>query len=186
MNVGAAKPEQRGLYYAWGETTTKSSYAASNYAYGTTAIGNGGNIQGTAYDAAYATMGTAWSMPTYEQLKELRDNCNWTWGTLDDVNGYFVTSKKEGYTDRTIFLPAAGLMTGGNLLRLNVYGSYYTSTINTGRPDFVYTLGWNETSNLSIYSDYSWSPFGENNTYAAQRYYGRTVRAVAVQKVTRP
>ncbi len=32
-NVGATKPEEYGNYYAWGETTTKSSYAESNYTY---------------------------------------------------------------------------------------------------------------------------------------------------------
>ena len=33
FNIGAAKPEDYGNYYAWGETSTKSRYTWSNYSF---------------------------------------------------------------------------------------------------------------------------------------------------------
>ena len=185
MNVGASNPEGSGNYFAWGETTPKGNYVPSTYAYGTSALGVSGNIQGTSYDAAWINMGSVWCMPTYTQLLELRNNCTWTWATENDVNGYRVSGTKEGYTNRSIFLPAAGVMFGEWKAYPNTYGSYYSSSLNTGSAEFVYTLGWSNGSALGIYSDYNWSPFGESRAYAAQRYYGRTVRAVGVQHVQR-
>lgn len=44
-------------------------------------------------------------VPTYEELVELKNNCDWTWTTKNDVNGYKVTSRRNG---KSIFLPAAG------------------------------------------------------------------------------
>lgn len=58
-NVGAAKPEGYGSYFAWGETSEKSFYGYSNYTfYKSTNYGfkyiytSGGDISGTRYDAA--------------------------------------------------------------------------------------------------------------------------------------
>ena len=69
-NVGASAPEGYGSYFAWGETTTKSTYSWSNYKYASgtaaTAIYIGEflpnnskvtSIQGTEYDAAKAQWG---------------------------------------------------------------------------------------------------------------------------------
>ncbi|MBQ9671399.1 MAG: hypothetical protein IJV34_00915 [Prevotella sp.] len=36
-NVGASKPEEYGNYYAWGETTPKSTYSWDNYKWGSSA-----------------------------------------------------------------------------------------------------------------------------------------------------
>lgn len=179
MNVGSSLPEEYGDYYAWGEIVTKDNYSATTYLYGTTIIGNSGNIAGTSYDVVTAKMNSNWCMPTYEQMRELRDNCTWTWATENDVDGYRITGKTEGYTDHSIFLPSAGAVFGNSYASPGGYGSYYTSTLNNSDAHYTYTLDWNTTSNLGIYSSSSWSPFGESNTYAAQRYYGRSVRAVA-------
>ena len=55
-NLGASTQEAYGNYYAWGETTTKSTYSWSNYKYcsGTSATVQdiGKTIYGTSYDAA--------------------------------------------------------------------------------------------------------------------------------------
>ena len=40
-NVGASKPEEYGNYYAWAETSPKSSYSSSNYKYKATDYGDG-------------------------------------------------------------------------------------------------------------------------------------------------
>ena len=57
---------------------------------------------------AHVRWGGDWRIPTKEELEELLNNCTWTWTSLNGVNGYQVTSNKSGYTDRSIFLPAAG------------------------------------------------------------------------------
>ena len=60
-------------------------------------------------------------MPTKAEWEELlnEDNCTWTWttdykGDGSNVAGVIVTSKKVGYTDKSIFLPATGIYSGDN------------------------------------------------------------------------
>ncbi|MDY4512770.1 MAG: hypothetical protein SPE10_04900, partial [Paludibacteraceae bacterium] len=94
-NVGASKPEEYGNYYAWGETTTKSTYNWSTYkwcngskttltkyntssSYGTV---DNKTVLELADDAARANWGGAWRMPTDAEWTELRENCTWTWIT---------------------------------------------------------------------------------------------------------
>lgn len=45
-----------------------------------------------------------WRLPTVAEIEELIDNCKWEWSEYD--KGFLVTSKRKGYEDRTIFLPA--------------------------------------------------------------------------------
>lgn len=54
--------------------------------------------------------GDKWRMPTETEFNELcnKDNCNWERTTINGINGYKVTSKKAGYTNNYVFLPAAG------------------------------------------------------------------------------
>lgn len=61
-------------------------------------------------DAACFQWGGSWRMPTMEDWQELMDNCFCEWLTGIDgiISGLKVTSLKEGYKDRFIFLPAAG------------------------------------------------------------------------------
>ena len=106
-NVGANKPEDYGDYFAWSETQPKSEYGESTYSR-------------TAYpitlplsdDAARANWGGSWRMPTMAEQDELRKKCKWKWTTQNGVNGYKVTSKKNG---NSIFLPAAGFRTDSSL-----------------------------------------------------------------------
>ena len=125
-NVGANSPEEYGDYFAWGETKPKDSYKWSTYKWC-----NGSKDKLTKYckesyygrvdnktvldlvdDAAHVNLGGAWRMPTKEEIRELKDNCTWTWTTQNGVNGYLVTSKKN---DNSIFLPAAGYRSGSDL-----------------------------------------------------------------------
>ena len=106
-NVGANKPSDYGNYYAWGETETKSTYTEENCETWEKQIGN---IGYTSRDVAHVKWGGSWRMPTEVEFEELLDenNCDWTWITMNGVNGYKVTSKKLGYKDNYIFLPTAG------------------------------------------------------------------------------
>ena len=158
-NVGANTPEEYGDYFAWGETTTKSSYSYTNYKYSS----NPSTLPLSA-DAAHVNWGGKWRMPTKAEQDELSNisNCTWTWTTQNGVKGYKVTSKKNG---NSIFLPAAGYcdVGNGNFSDAGSDGSYWSSSLGTGSGRFVYFLGFN-----SGYVDWDRS----------FRYYGQSVRAV--------
>ncbi|MBQ7162641.1 MAG: hypothetical protein IJR64_03520 [Bacteroidales bacterium] len=68
-------------------------------------------------------------MPTLAELSELRTGCTWTWTTQNGVNGYLVTSNKDGFTDRSIFLPAAGYHAEADLWDAGSHGYYWSSSL---------------------------------------------------------
>ena len=143
-NVGAANPWDYGDYFAWGETTTKSSYWWDSYTY----CRDGDYNKLTKYctesdygyngftdnkrklektdDAATANWGSDWCMPTIEQFQELTGKCSWTWTTLNDKKGYNV----KGQNGKSIFLPAAGYKgEDGTPLNVGSYGDYLSSSL---------------------------------------------------------
>ncbi len=73
-------------------------------------------------DPATANWGSAWSMPTKEQMKELIDNCTWEF----EANGYRVKSKAN---DNSIFLPAAGFRYGNEVVGNGTAGYYASGSI---------------------------------------------------------
>ena len=145
-NVGATKPEEYGDYFAWGETQPKDYYSWSTYkccngSYDSLTKYNTNSSYGTvdnkttldlSDDAARANWGGSWRMPTDAELTELRELCTWTWTTQNGVNGYKVTSKKNG---NSIFLPAAGYRYDSSLSYAGSYGDYWSSSLYTGGPD---------------------------------------------------
>ncbi|MBR5324708.1 MAG: hypothetical protein IKV14_07840, partial [Muribaculaceae bacterium] len=143
-NVGADTPEEYGDYFAWGETSPKTTYNWSTYKYC-----NGSPTSMTKYctnseygtvdnkttlelsdDAARVNWGGKWRMPTSAEQGELcnASNCTWTWTTQNGVNGYKVTSKKNG---NSIFLPAAGFRYGSDLSDAGSEGFYWSSSLRT-------------------------------------------------------
>jgi hypothetical protein len=82
-------------------------------------------------DAARMSLGKKWCMPTKEQLQELLDNCEWTYGKMEGVDGWTVT----GSNGNSIFLPAAGMKKDGTL---TTDGGYYWS--KTGSELSAYSL----------------------------------------------
>ena len=147
-NVGASTPEEYGNYYAWGETTTKSSYSYDNYKWSNDGCDtftkyNTSSSYGTvdnktvlelADDAAHANWGGAWRMPTDGEWGELLDECTWEWKNAykGTTAGYLVTSKTNG---NSIFLPAAGFRNAESLGDAGYYGRYWLSSLFTGFPD---------------------------------------------------
>ena len=171
-NVGATKPEEYGNYYAWGETETKTNYDWSSYKwcsgsaetqtkyctnsdYGTV---DNKTVLELADDAARANWGGAWRMPTDAEWTELLENCEWTWTTLNGVNGYEV----KGTNGNFIFLPAAGCRYGADLDGAggDGFGGYWSSSLGTDGPNGVWcayfdsdVVGWeylNRYSGLSV------------------------------------
>ena len=60
-------------------------------------------------DVARVKWGKDWRMPTADEQQELVDNCIWSRGRLNGVDGYWVTSKQNG---KSIFLPKTGCRQG--------------------------------------------------------------------------
>lgn len=119
-NLGAAKPSEMGSEYAWGETSAKSEYTRTNYAYydsdTESYVNIGDDISGTLYDAATVKLGKGWRMPTYKEMDELSVRCEWKWSQTDGVDGYLVT----GPNGNSIFMPHE---------KGNVFTFYWTATL---------------------------------------------------------
>ncbi|MBR6519474.1 MAG: hypothetical protein IKT77_00645 [Paludibacteraceae bacterium] len=126
-NVGAETPEDYGDYFAWAETQPKSKYNWKSYKYQKEALSisdfltkytddedcypgfaDNKKVLDRADDAAYVNWKGKWRMPTPEEFQELINFCTWEKTIQNRVVGYKVTSTVEGYTERNIFLPAAG------------------------------------------------------------------------------
>ena len=176
-NVGAASPEQAGLYFAFGETT---GYTAEQVTSGTRAFTEGEYNAGSAasistnltleQDAARANLGGKWRMPTKAEFQELIDNCDVAW--TDDYNGAEVE---------------------GRILFTGVKGRVFTSRVN-GNSVFFPAAGRCYSSSVDIVGDfgYCWSAsllrssdaFGLNFNFENQwvnsipRYIGISVRGV--------
>lgn len=172
-NVGAEKPEDYGDYFAWGETSPKSTYGWSTYkwckgsyntmtkyctssSYGT--VDNKTTLE-LADDAAHVNWGGSWRMPTKAEQDELRTKCTWVWSDLNGKKGYKVTGPNGNF----IFLPAAGYCSSGGLYSAGSYGSYCSSSLSTSYSDYAYEL-------------YFYS--GEVCAYSGDRSFGQSVRAV--------
>ena len=126
-NLGASKPSEYGNYYAWGETSPKTSYTISNYAYYNSSTASyeniGSDIGGTFFDAATVNLGKDWRMPSRAEMNELISKCNWTWTQIEGINGYLI----KAANGNSIFLPAAGCYDGGSNSREGYQGEYLTS-----------------------------------------------------------
>ena len=203
MNVGAESVTDRGLYFAWGETTGHAfgsgyQFSEGNYAWyndGVTGKYTKYKHDGSSWDyeelaseddAAAKIWGGVWRMPTKAEWEELlnEDNCTWTWttdykGDGSNVAGVIVTSKKDGYTDKSIFLPATGIYGGGNNnTGSEIYATYWSKSLYTDNrgtehaPLYYYNYAWK----LEIlYNAESLYYRRVQNEY---RYYGIGVRAV--------
>lgn len=171
-NVGASSPQDYGNYYAWGETTTKSTYNWSTYKWC-----NGSEYSLTKYntdwsygyvdnrttlepadDVARAKWGGRWRMPTMTEKNELRLNCTWTWTTQNGVKGM----KVKGPNGKSIFLPAAGYYSGSSH---ETGSNYYWSSSLSSVPRSAYRLYFNSGG---VYND----------SYVTHRCCGMPVRPV--------
>ena len=195
MNIGAEKPEDFGLYFAWGETQGYTAdisdgrrFDWANYKWmsegqstwqwvskyqvadGKTEgcwydadgnfVGDGLSTLDLADDAARASWGGQWVMPTYEDMRELLDNTTSEWTTLNGVKGRTFTSKTNG---NAIFIPAASYRYGNLLYNQDSGGTYWSSSVDPSSSGNVYFL--------NFYAE-------DAITFNFARFYGRSVRAV--------
>ena len=150
-NLGASTPEDYGNYYAWGETSPKSDYSWSNYAYcngsyttltkycNNSSYGNGGFTDALTTlqamdDAATQALGSGARTPTKAEWEELMNNTTATWTTRNGVSGRLFTAANGN----SIFLPAAGLRNGSSLLSAGSYGYCWSSSLYESYPDLAW------------------------------------------------
>ncbi|MCQ2336612.1 MAG: hypothetical protein MJ010_05490, partial [Paludibacteraceae bacterium] len=117
-NVGATSVGDYGGYYCWGSSENKGS------AYPKVTI----MIQGTEYDTAKNLWGSNWQMATQEDFGNLIANCDVQW--TDNYNGTgkagrVYTGKSEGYTENSVFFPAAGYYSSSEV-KDGDKGNYWT------------------------------------------------------------
>lgn len=178
-NLGAAKPEDYGDYYAWGETEPKENYSWSTYKWC-----NGSSSTLTKYntessygtvdnktvldqedDVASVKLGGKWRMPTDAEWTELMTKCTWTWTTNYNgtgVSGRIVTAPNGN----SIFLPAAGFRYDADLDYAGSAGYYWSSSL------YLYT-----GSPYRAWYVYFFS--GGVSRFHYDRYRGQSVRPVS-------
>ncbi|MCQ2315365.1 MAG: hypothetical protein MJZ85_01580 [Bacteroidales bacterium] len=153
-NVGADNPESYGSYFAWGEFLTKNDYDWDEYkwangSYNTLTKYNTNSSYGTVDnktvleindDVAHVKWGHDWRMPTVDEWQELYDNTTSEWTTVDETRGILLTSKMPGYTDKTLFLPAAGYKIGETKGGEGTDGHYWSSSLFSSYPRTAYHM----------------------------------------------
>ena len=166
-NVGAKNPEERGMYFQWGETEDCSNKECNlgTYKFCT-------NLKMTKYttadgletlepedDAAHIHMSGDWRMPTREEIQELIDNTKSEWTKLNGVDGREFT----GPNGNSIFIPASGRRYGSSTRSVGSICHLWSSSLNTSYPDYGARL-------------YSYS--GDIHMNYDIRYFGFSVRGV--------
>ncbi len=134
-NLGSSSFGDVGTLYAWGETEPKESYTNDNYkwtipgGYSKYNETDGLTVLLPEDDAATAVLGAPWRMPTFEEINELRENCNWSWAYyFGGVWGFAATSRITG---NTIYFPAPSLE----------IKTYWTASLLSASPNMSKSLG---------------------------------------------
>lgn len=136
-NLGATKPEETGLYYAWGETkgyagvTDTKKFTEGDYRYGLGMMEwskyneiDGLTVLEDSDDAAYISDGFC-RMPSKEDLEELVANTTAKLETLGGVKGWRLTSTKNS---NSIFIPYTGQYMDGRSYGMDNFGLLWSNT----------------------------------------------------------
>ena len=172
FNVGATRPEERGSFFAWGETAPKDEYTEANYRWngqdGLTKycyLEEFGTVDNKKKldledDAAFVAYGEGWHMPTIEQTVELVENFSWNYVNMEGQEGMLFVGKKAGYENSFIFIPL--VWDSDDPIERSSYWS--SSLYPQFAPSHAYTLTMGRGS-FNLY-------------WMNARYLGRPVRAV--------
>lgn len=182
-NIGAEKPEDYGYHFWWGDTVgykrendkwvgsdgsnsnfsftsgNAPTYGKSNSTLQSEGWTTADGVLAPEHDAAHKHWGGDWRMPTYQELDDLYYKCDWTWTTMNGVNGYIVRGKGD-YSSKSIFLPCAGYGYGTSLFDAGSGGDYWSSV-----PISDYNGSW-----LLYFGS------GGHSTSNYYRYFVRSVR----------
>ena len=156
-------------------------------------------------DAAYVNWGDDWRIPTKQEWRTLVDETTQSWDVVNGVGGVRFTGKIQSwgdYTNKSIFLPAAGVY-GGPMHSFYYncgnppHGEYWSNEINQDKPYQAYILYFDDPEyggsmdNLDVASE---KEFTNPDPVTHQpkvtlvefiRNQGRPVRAVNMYRVPR-
>ena len=191
-NVGAETPQDKGLYFSWGNVdgyavnengNVIDGYSFDRDTYATTLGGQyTGSTLDTEHDAATVNMGSDWHMPTSAETLELVQNTDHYYidlsgktvaiSELDGSKLRSICFVKKGeefhYNNRSNFieLPFAGRFNGSLLGNDGLNGVVWSSSVNESRVEYARGLNFSSVGGLS------------GGNYSSYRYYGRSVRGV--------
>lgn len=188
-NLGAVCPSRSGNYYAWAETTPKTTYSWDEYPYGSYSWitkydpdrTDQGVVDGLSTllpedDAATVTLGSGWRTPNLVDFQDLLSTDKidvlyaFAGAPIDNEGrwGYVFMSKVEGFAGKFIFLPRTGYYKDDAYTNNN-YGYYWTNNIDQ--------TSWTSSSfaNTLYFTN---SLYSSPSTSRMERAYGLPVRPV--------
>lgn len=119
-DVGANSYEEDGDCFAWGETVAKTGFSLNSYKYYDSESEtytkynptDGKTVLDIEDDAAYKNWGGTWRMPTYDELKELRNKCKWSYdNSIGRYGGYTIIGPNKNHIFLTISCYPTGVQT---------------------------------------------------------------------------
>lgn len=120
-NVGASDEKQLGGLFGFGDMTGfQTSINLEDYA--------SADIYKTDRDVANKVYGSWVTMPTIDEFEELFTECKKEW--VEDTQNHVAGYKFTGPNGNSIFLPAAGTRTQGNVSGEGLNGYYLSGSIN--------------------------------------------------------
>lgn len=127
-NLGVKSPEQAGELVRWIIIGLLSEYETCDSI--TMFAGLDNTESGSGQVITNLERPAGWGLPTSDEFNELIEKCSWQWTELDGIKGYRITSNVPGYTNRSIFLPAAGYRNPYNqeVIDDRITGAYWTGS----------------------------------------------------------
>ena len=137
-NVGASDEKQLGGLFGFGDMTGfQTSINLEDYA--------SADIYKTDRDVANKVYGSWVTMPTIDEFEELFTECNKEW--VEDTENHVAGYKFTGPNGNSIFLPAAGTRTQGNVSGEGLNGYYLSGSINA--TDNRFAMAYNFDKNAA-------------------------------------
>ena len=174
-NLGASSQEQPGGFYAWDETSPKTSFPKRT-------ITNAeivkriteDRILKPEYDAATVALGGTWRLPTQNEYYELWNKCSKSEKTINGQKGMLFRSN---ITNKELFFPYGGWIAKDNVLDkdeeadLRVGNVGYSNVMSFWEDTYVLLHYNNVYSKLDIY-------YGSSAGLDDSGYCGRNIRPV--------
>ena len=136
-NVGASDEKQLGGLFGFGDMTGfQTSINLDDYA--------SADIYKTDRDVANKVYGSWVTMPTIDEFEELFTECKKEW--VEDTENHVAGYKFTGPNGNSIFLPAAGTRTQGNVSGEGLNGYYLSGSINATDNRFAMAYNFDQNS----------------------------------------
>ena len=136
-NVGASDEKQLGGLFGFGDMTGfQTSINLEDYA--------SADIYKTDRDVANKVYGSWVTMPTIDEFEELFTECKKEW--VEDTQNHVAGYKFTGPNGNSIFLPAAGTRTQGNVSGEGLNGYYLSGSINATDNRFAMAYNFDQNA----------------------------------------